>query len=220
MLTNVSPLSSYTYADIAFESISTESVRMVAQGDVFFSSLVMQQRIGNSKSENQWYPVSISQPTRLKMICSHDKLNSKWNCRSHKTVDILFTLPLSSVLTGGPIRIDTIFSYHNDSTSVEKNPDISHSKLHSMVTISPVDDNDILSNDFQVSDHSEGLLEIAQSSSIYVSHEKYIQAEILTAVRIMTLIVSIAFFVFWLWSMGIDGFLGLKADAPSSNGKI
>lgn len=222
-LTDVSPLSSYIYANINFNDLSSDSVSLVSQGHIYFSSVVMQKKLNDGHSLNtEWYPLSISQPSKLTLICDRELPESKWMCNSPRTVDVLFTLPLTSVLTGGPIRIDTIISYSdhissrkslilndaitNITTSVES-ATVIFSKIENQVELDNTDINTDISHPTKL------LREIASSSSFYVSHERYMQAKVLLVIRIGTIAVTSIFFLFWFWSIGVDGFFGIKTGA-------
>ena len=222
-ITNVPPLSTYLYADINFDDLSAESVALVSKGQVYSSSVVMQKRHNGGQSiDNKWYPVSISQPSKLEIVCNREEEKLKWSCNSPRNVDILFTLPLTSALTGGPVRIDTIMSYEKE-IPVEKASTLTNVISNMTKYIYPSNSSQVESTDesfinTDISDPNKILLELAQSSSYYVSHEKSVQTNILIAVRLGTLTTTFLFLLFWIWSIGFDGILGPKIGI--SKGKI
>lgn len=233
-LTNVPALTTYLFADITFDNLSTQSVSLVSEGRVYFSSMLMQKEI-NESPDGAWFPVFISEPTNLAMVCDSKKDDSTWSCSSPRNLDILFTLPGASILTGGTVRIDTIISFEENLT-VASNLTSVMSNITSFATSTKVFLNDKVDVDelshVDTSHPNRLLLEIAKSSSYYVSYRKAIQTKVLIAVRIGTILFSCFFIIFWLWSMGIDGFFGIKSgaccclfvrkchDAKLSNGKI
>ena len=216
-LKEVPALTTYLLADIKFKDLSAASVSLVSEGNVYFSSVVMQKERNTSPHSN-WYPILVSKPTELAMVCDNEKDDLNWSCISPRNVDIRFTLPGTTILTGGTIRIDSILTY-DENITVDKVPNASNvlSNITALATSTKVyskhaTDEENLSN-ADLSDPRKLLSEIAQSSSYYVSYRNPRQNEVLIAVRIGTLVLSCMFILFWLWSMGIDGFFGIQTGA-------
>lgn len=209
-------MSSYLYSDINFDNLSGESVALVSDGQVFVSSIVTQQTLNNrnlNTNATEWIPVSIQSPEKLVITCDNEDGKSTWNCKVPRNVNVHFNLPLTSLLTGGPIRIDTLLSFHPKeqtlSTSKVKN---ALTNFTSVGTSSKIANKEKLAN-ADTSAHNNILQELATSSSYHVSHEESLETKIMIGIRLGTIIFTSIFLYFWLWSMGIDGFFGIKTDA-------
>ncbi len=206
-------LSPFLYGDLTYSSLSSSSVSLVADGMVQFSTIVWQQKLDST--DGKWFPVSISIPRELSMLCekegdsSSSQADIRWQCKSPQNVDVLFELPENSVLTGGPVRVDTIISYALEALNMKKGIGMGRSKIIS----NRIEDTDIL----KASDRSRPediLLELATSVSYQFTCSSHFRTLVLVVVRIGCLILSIIFTCFWFWSMGVNGFFMIGECFP------
>uniref|UniRef100_A0A7S3PV14 Fungal lipase-type domain-containing protein n=1 Tax=Chaetoceros debilis TaxID=122233 RepID=A0A7S3PV14_9STRA len=229
-LQDVPVLSSFLYGDLTYESLSSESVSLVADGLVEYSTVVMQQQLGDDPAgDDKWFPVSFSKPNKLSMICERGRKSSRapfginkgegredigWKCQSPRNVDVLFYLMDSSFLTGGSLRVDTIIS-HSERPRNATIQDIPYATNMTVAlpsaksTVYSDHIEDLESTNISHADHSnpEALIaEIAQSVSYTFTHSSQLRTQVLISVRIACLLLSISFLIFWFWSMGVDGF--------------
>ena len=203
------------FRDLTYSSLSNASVSLVAEGRVRYSTIVLQQRLGDDPESNgEWFPVSVSRPSQLAMVCDRDENASsesdvRWRCESPRNVDVLFSLPDTAVLTGGVVRVDTIISHAPDDRSItlqlSKDTNKTLSTAGSKILSKHVGDEDVLSQADR-SIPAELLLEISQSASYQFTHSSELRSKVLIAVRIGCLLLSSLFIVFWFWCMGINGF--------------
>ena len=178
---NVPAMSSALYGDMKFTGLSSDAVSLVTKGSVLTSTAVFQRRIDdiddyasserNLKQEvhekgEQWFPVSISEPKRLEMVCKYYAKETNWNCTAPQTVDVLFSLPATAVLTGGDIRVDTIISYYPLRPYDSWNRRLS--KADDMASLAA---DDILSG-ADTSDPSGILKELSHASAYILRHQR------------------------------------------------
>ncbi len=242
-LVHIPVLSSYLYADIGFDNLPQSSVSLISKGAVFTSSIVMQKRpqklstqhdqsfyVGNADNIAEWFPVYVSDPVQLSLVCNRaddgnqSKSSSKFNCNSPRSVNLLFTQEGATYLAGGTVRIDTLFSHgrHKGSKSLslfsESNKDPSlfsnttNYATDSTIISGHVEDKEVLKN-ADIADTETLLDEIVKSSSFYVSHQRVVSGVVLVGVRIVLIVLTISFLIFWLWSIGINGFFGVNSGA-------
>ena len=193
-------LSTFMYGDVHFSPLSIESVRLLSKRLVHFSTVVMQQNLRNdTERDTEWFPVSRSKTRALAMICNRNESNSsavdldlQWSCESPHNIKVLFSLPDTSILTGGSVRVETIISLAADE-------DLQNS------TITKIEIMDALP-DPNVPDDGDFLMEIAQSASYQFTHTSNLRTTVLIWVRVCSLLLTMAFMWFWFWCMGIDGF--------------
>ena len=237
----VPAMSSFLYGDMTFTDLSSDAVALVTKGSVLTSTAVFQRRIddGDATStllgdgsltddgieEQEWFPVSISEPKRLDMVCRYGKeSDGKWNCTSPQTVDVLFSLPATAVLTGGDIRVDTIFSYYAarpydgwsrrlNATSVGSDRYESGYQDHRSLKSVRNDMVEDLLSEPDLS-HPEHLLgEIASASAYILRHQRPAYAELIVIVRIISLALSFVFSFYWVMRMGFVGVCCERRDA-------
>jgi hypothetical protein len=220
---DVSVFTTFLYGDVTYSSLTSASVSFIAEGLVEYSTVVLQQRLGKDPLlDTEWLPVSVSKPQPLSMVCDRDmdsapkEYSLLWNCKSPRIVDVLFSLPDTSILTGGPMRVDTVISRASQLTiSQKKKAQPSLSTVNRNNTTKPligsiiysnnVSDKDVLVNaDWTSPD--ELLLEIAHSASYKFTHSSELRTKVLIVIRIASLLLSITFICFWFWCMGINGF--------------
>jgi len=218
-ITDIPVLSDYLFADLNFNNISTVGVSLFTKGKIYQSSIIMQKEIGEDPtSDSKWFPISISKPKKLDPLCSRQEEGNMWSCSSPGNVDVIFSRPATSVLTGGPLRIDTLLSLISQPIKIPSNHSTILSNITELLMPSKVVSNDpddienILSH-ADISDPNHLLLNLARSASYYVTHRKGSLSKILIGIRLGTLIFTCIFMLSWLWSMGIDGFFGFKSDA-------
>eukprot|EP00557_Chaetoceros_sp_GSL56_P006505 CAMPEP_0176504310 /NCGR_PEP_ID=MMETSP0200_2-20121128/15861_1 /TAXON_ID=947934 /ORGANISM="Chaetoceros sp., Strain GSL56" /LENGTH=1635 /DNA_ID=CAMNT_0017903725 /DNA_START=200 /DNA_END=5107 /DNA_ORIENTATION=- len=208
-MNDISLFTTFLYGDVMYSSLTGASVSFIADGFVEYSTVVLQQ------DAMEWLPVSVSKPQPLSMVCnrgesnstSMDRRGSLWNCESPRLVDVLFSLPDTSILTGGAIRVDTIISHvvSQPMTSRTKLTSTTKPLVGSIIYSNNVSDKDELIN-ADWSSPQEFLMEIAHSSSYKFTHSSELRTTVLIVVRIASLLFSLIFICFWFWCMGINGF--------------
>ena len=212
---DVPAMSSFLYGDMEFTGLSSDAVSLVTKGSVLTSTAVFQRRIdddndyvsnernlrqeGREKDE-EWFPVSISEPKRLDMVCKYYAKKANWNCTAPQTVDVLFSLPATAVLTGGDIRVDTIFSYYPLQPY-----DIWNRRLSKTDEMSSLTADEILS-DADASDPGGILKELSRASAYILRHQRPAYAETIVIVRLISLTISFCFLVYWITKIGFTGF--------------
>jgi hypothetical protein len=222
-MNDVSVFTTFLYGDVTYSSLTSASVSFIAEGLVEYSTVVSQQPLGKDPLvDTEWLPVSMSKPQPLSMVCNHDldstskEYSLLWNCKSPRLVDVLFSLPDTSILTGGAIRVDTIISLATQTNVTEKKmvrPSLSIIKQNnatkplvgSIIYSNNISDRDELANADWTAPQ-ELLLEIAHSASYKFTHSSELRTKVLIVVRIASLFLSIIFICFWFWCMGINGF--------------
>ena len=218
-MTDVPVLSSFLYANVAFSSLSSTSVSLIADGSIHYSTVVLQQKWkADPFADKEWYPVSISKPSRLTMTCDRETDASlvsdvRWNCESRRNADMLFSLPDTAVLAGGAVRVDTILSFYKERDRTSALPLFVPSKNTTKASEETIEE----SNLSHAADYSipEGfLLEISRSASYQFTRASELRAKLLVFVRIVSLFLSILFIAFWFWSMGINGFFLIGECCP------
>lgn len=212
---DVPAMSSFLYGDMIFAGLSSDAISLVTKGSVLTSTAVFQRRIDDDddyasnernlrqevyKKDEEWFPVSISEPRRLDMVCNYYSKKTSWNCTSPQTVDVLFSLPATAVLTGGDIRVDTIFSYYPLRPYDSWNRRLS--KKGDMASLTA---DDILSG-ADTSDPSGILKELSRASAYILRHQRPAYAETIVIVRLISLTISFCFLVYWITKIGFTGF--------------
>ena len=207
-ITDVPVMSAFLYGDLLMGNLSNTSVSLISDEMVFYVNVLLQQPIESSPTDDKnWSPVSISRPEKLDIVCNNklEKFNETyWECSSPRNVDFLFSMPDTSILTGGAIRVDTMLSFvppqnQSDPVNVKSLQNLMTHEfgfLHGEV----VDMNTTITNP------DATLSEIAHSTSYMIKHSSSLKPKVVILVRILTLIINCGFIVFWFWSMGINGF--------------
>ena len=213
VITDFPVMSTFLYGDLLMSNLSSTSVSLVSDGAVTYFNVILQQPIGsNPDEEANWNPVSISKPRNLELVCKSKVSYSNetlWNCSSPRNVDVRFSRPDTSILTGGAIRIDTVLSYSHiqHQSSSDRG---SHVITGTIV-------NDLLFHEKQglteTGSNSTAILsDLAHSTSYLFTHSSSLKPKIVIIVRFFTLIINCGFIVFWFWSMGLNGFFGIESD--------
>eukprot|EP00563_Minutocellus_polymorphus_P012378 CAMPEP_0181066466 /NCGR_PEP_ID=MMETSP1070-20121207/25342_1 /TAXON_ID=265543 /ORGANISM="Minutocellus polymorphus, Strain NH13" /LENGTH=1404 /DNA_ID=CAMNT_0023147035 /DNA_START=41 /DNA_END=4255 /DNA_ORIENTATION=- len=207
---DVPAMSSFLYGDMTFTGLSNDAVALVTKGSVLTSTAVFQRRIDgdddvnngrrlSNKNDEEWFPVSISEPKRLDMVCKYYTKKSNWNCTAPQTIDVLFSLPATAVLTGGDIRVDTIFSYY------PLRPYDSWSRRLTNKSDNDLTADDILSGSDTSNPHSL-LVELSSTSAYILRHQRPAYAETIVIVRLVSLTISFCFLIYWVTTIGFVGF--------------
>jgi len=239
---DVPAMSSFLYGDMTFTDLSSDAVALVTKGSVLTSTAVFQRRFDDDDDvtstllgdnsltddgieEQEWFPVSISEPKRLDMVCRYGKLSDgKWNCTSPQTVDVLFSLPATAVLTGGDIRVDTIFSYYAarpydgwtrrlNAASADADRNESGYQDHRSLKSGRNDMVEDLLSEPDLSHPKQLLAEIATASAYILRHQRPAYAELIVIVRLISLALSFVFSFYWVMRMGFVGFCCERRDA-------
>jgi hypothetical protein len=211
-ITDVPVMSAFLYGDLLFDNLTSTSVSLISDGMVFYVNVVLQQPIGSSPVDDRnWHPVSISKPRNLDIVCNNEAGHfnkTHWKCSSPRNVDVLFSRPDTSILTGGAIRVDTLLSFvpPQNQTDQDRMKSLMRNKFGFLY-------GEDLKMNTTVSNPDVVLSEIAHSTSYTIIHSSSLKPKIVILVRILTLIINCAFIVFWFWSMGINGFFGAYSDA-------
>jgi len=200
---DVPAMSSFLYGDMTFTGLSSDAVALVTKGSVLTSTAVFQRRIDDNAESNknaeEWYPVSISEPKRLDMVCKYYSKKSAWNCNAPQIVDVLFSLPATAVLTGGDIRVDTIFSYY---------PLQPYDSWNRRLT--DKSDNDLTADDVlsgaDTSNPHRLLKQLSRTSAYILRHQRPAYAETIVIVRCVSLTISFCFLIYWIAKIGFIGF--------------
>jgi len=208
-------LSTFLYGDINYLPLSNESINLVSSGMVHFSTVVMQQQLRDDpKRDIEWFPVSRSNSKALAMVCGQENSTSvdsrlRWSCSSPRNIDLLFSLPEISILTGGNIRVDTIISLVDSeklqNSTLMKNIYLTQSAVSSTMNAKHLDDNGLLPQSSRTA-LNDLLMEIAQSASYEFSRPSDLRTTVLISIRICCLLLTVTFTCFWFWCMGVDGF--------------
>lgn len=211
---DVPTMSSFLYGDMTFAGLSSDAVSLVTKGYVLTSTAVFQRRFDDdddasseentrqkaNRNDEQWFPVSISEPKRLDMVCKYYSKEANWNCTSPQTVDVLFSLPATAVLTGGDIRVDTIFSYYPLRPYDSWNRRLSNKDGAESRTA------DEILSDADASDPRGILKELSRASALILRHQRPAYAETIVIVRLISLTISFCFLVYWIAKIGFTGF--------------
>lgn len=186
----VPALSTFLYGDLDYSSLSEKSLSMISTGEVYYSTIVMQQKLHDDAiRDSDWFPVYLSDPAPLTIECEdkerkeNSTLSERLHCKSPRSVNLYFAMPDTSILTGGNIRVDTIIKHIKNVTdmSLSGNEDL---------------DNSIM-------------LEFARSASYYITTPSEFSTKVLVAVRICAMFITALFMCFWFWCMGMNGFFFL-----------
>ena len=214
-ITGVSPMSTFFNGDVFFHGLSTDAVTVVAKGMVMVSTVVMQQ-IRDSAGE--WAPVFVARPERLSMACipnvAKEKQRapeSRWNCTSPRILDVIFSMPGTGILTGGELQVYLLYSsYDSSSATAQEFFQGSPPYRDKNGTESFVFDEsgaEAIHSQVKAGYNSDALLSHLVRSSLYTfEHESTTYAKVKISVRLLTLIVTFTFTLFWCWSLGIKGF--------------
>ena len=209
---NISPMSTFLIGDGCFDNVSTNVVALVARGMVLVSAVVLQ------RSPVEWTPVFVAKPVPLSMACIPNTVkgevpsfSSLWNCRSPRIVDVVFPMPGTLVLSDGELQVNVLYSPYdpavlNSMYSLGGSAPYKDKKGHESYVYYESSGANVIVSEKNVS-HSESLVShLVESSSYVIEHERRSYATVKISVRLLTLIVSFCFTVFWCWSLGCKGF--------------
>ena len=227
----VTSTSTFLFGDVLFENLPRSAVLdFVAEGNIFYSTVLFQKSKNHTTNENEWSPIYVSEPTRLPMVCTEQNHTATddstvvtnmehqkevlWDCQSPRLVNIVFSMPGTPVLTNNDVRVDTILSYF-DSPITNLDDLLLHSE-----TIT-----DQQNATFAAPTDPQSTLETIASSASYhdLEHRRSFFSKFAPNARIWTIIFTFSFFLFWCWSMGLKGFFAFTnkkngGNSESSNG--
>jgi hypothetical protein len=211
---NISPLSTFLHGDVHFQDLSTNVVSLVARGMVLVSAVILQR-----SSVVEWTPVFVAKPEPLSMACkpsaAHGELlpssSSLWNCSRPRIVDVVFPMPGTLVLSDGELQVNVLYSPYDPADlatkySAEDSAPYKDSKgRESFVYYESSGANAILS-ETNVSQPDSLVSHLVRSSWYVFEHESRSYATVRISARLLTLIFTFCFTVFWCWSLGCKGF--------------
>jgi hypothetical protein len=228
VMSNVPPTSQSLTGTLTVNNMSSNAVAMVARGSVLVSAIIFQRPspdddVATNKTLEYgfWSPVLILSSKRLDLFC---KLNGNpkkseiiaptWNCSSDHILEAFFSLPNTAVLMGGDIRVEILISYQKTKSD---SPIENHwlNKLGGNIGA----DDDYIVHDFNdqfdlseaekvlsfadVSHHQELLAELSTKSVYKFQHESIAYNNVVEATRMISLVVTIVFICYWMWSMSV-----------------
>ena len=213
-IVGVSPMSTFLNGDAFFNDLSTDVVAVIAEGMVMTSTIVLQQL---SEHAVDWAPVFVSKPERLSLACIPDvakheeaTTKSRWKCTSPRIVDVQFQMPGTGVLNGGELQVYLLYSsYDSSSASAQEFFHGSAPYKDANGTGSFVFDESgtvAVSTHDTVSAENDILHRIVRSSVYTFEHESTRYSRVKIAVRLLALVVTFVFTLFWCWSLGSKGF--------------
>jgi hypothetical protein len=170
------------------------------------------------RSPVEWMPVFVAKPEPLSMACIpntvHGQLpssSSLWNCSRPRIVDVVFPMPGTLVLSDGELQVNVLYSLYDPAVlatkySAEVSAPYKDTKGHeSFVYYESSGANAILSEK-NLSQPDSLVSHLVRSSCYVIEHESRSYATMKISTRLLTLIVSFCFTVFWCWSLGCMGF--------------
>ena len=226
VLSNVPPTSQSLTGTLTVNNLSSNAVAMVARGSVLVSAIIFQRPspdddVATNKTLEYgfWSPVLILSSKKLDLFCklNDDSQKSKiigptWNCSSGHIIEAFFSLPNTAVLMGGDLRIEILLSYQKTKSD---SPMENHWLNKRGGNIGA--DDDYVVHDFNdefdlseaekvlssadVSHHQELLAELSTKSVYKFQHESIAYNNLVEATRMISLVVTIVFICYWMWSM-------------------
>ena len=143
-----------------------------------------------------------------------------WNCSSRRIVDAFFSLPNAAVLTGGDLRVDILLSHHKTQTSLTEDLWLIERGGGGGGGVGGGGDDDYITFDYHRNSleltkaekilsladvsHAQDLLAELSNKSVYeLKHESVAFNHIVETVRIFALALTLSFFFYWWYCMGI-----------------
>jgi hypothetical protein len=204
---DVPPSSTFIRGDATFDYLSTKAVALVAQGMMIVSTVVLQRRRNPLLlQEENWIPVFTSRPDRLSLACrpTRPSLNATkslfWNCSTPRIVDMLESMPATTVLTREALRINVLYSYHESPATVWEEMDIDFNFVFADIAGAQE-----LFNAMNVSDPAELVRETAVSSTYTIEHQSFLASSVEVAMRSVSAVTTCIFILFWWWSISSKG---------------
>lgn len=209
----VSPLSTFLYGDAIFSHIPIEAVALVARGRVLVSAVILQR---NPETSSDWIPAFIAKPEPLSLHCMrehlsrHPSVNSRWTCTSPRTIDVLFQMPGTGIMSNEDVQVNVLYSLlprsYNPLKMSSTNDEDSVVESRPSFVYSETDDITKFISNVTALDPDDVLADLVQSSSYVVDHESSLYANVQWGVRLFTLTLTFVFTCVWCWCMGMKGF--------------
>ena len=212
-------ISNFIRGDAMFYGLSTDAVALVAKGMLESSVMVLQRDIGVSGNDpGEWTIMYVSAPKQISMACDKQDRSSrvsklsKWNCRSPRVLDVVFSMPETAVYAGGDVRIDILYSYrepipNREPITIESSSTIEYTHESTKGDVSYVYTSASGASSWFASINVTHPLfyvgEIVALSSYTLEYMSPLAVKVDTIVRITTFVGSFAFIVFWFYSMGM-----------------
>jgi hypothetical protein len=213
IIQSIPVISTFLHGDAMFYGLSTDAVALVAKGMLESSVVVLQRGIGVSGDDaEEWTIVYVSAPKQISMACDKQDRSSrvseasKWDCRSPRVLDVVFSMPETAVYAGGDVRINILYSYREPIT-IETSTTIDYSHESTKGDVSYVYTSASGASSLFASINVTHPLfyvgEIVTVSSYIMDYMSPLAVKVDTIVRITTFVGSFAFLVFWFYSMGM-----------------
>lgn len=206
IIPDIPPSSTFIRGDASFDCLSTNAVALVARGMVVVSTVVLQRgQIPSMPETREWTPVYTSKPDRLSLACHptlptlNATMSILWNCTAPRIVDMLESMPATAVLARTDLRVNVLYAYHE--SPVWEDMDFT------FVFVETVGAQDVL-NAANISNPLGLLREAALSAKYTVEHQSVRASKIEAYVRIVAIVATCIFIVFWSWSMGSRAYGG------------
>lgn len=195
--------SSFLQENIVYEMMTKQIASVLEREMIEYSTVVLQRPQEESPMEDDWQIILKTPSRKLQAICDQQNENfdpSIWSCKSPAILDIHFHSMDSHFLTGGSVRIDTVFSLASGNDSPVFNETIANEKV----------DDDLL------------LEHLVQSMTINIVHPSERITELLANVRIICIVISSIFLFVWFWCIGGNSFFGemLPCFVPSKKNEF
>jgi hypothetical protein len=216
IIQSIPVISTFIRGDAMFYGLSTDAVALVAKGMLESSVMVLQRELQrdivvSGDDVGEWTIMYVSAPKKISMACDKQDRSSrvseasKWDCRSPRVLDVVFSMPETAVYAGGDVRIDILYSYREPITIETSTLENSHESTKGDVSYVYTSASGA-SSLFAAINVTHPLFyvgEIVALSSYTLEYMSPLAVKVDTIVRITTFVGSFAFLVFWFYSMGM-----------------
>lgn len=203
IISTIPVIATYLYADAIYEGLSTEAVSFIAHGQLEAYVELYQQLPLSSNAENpDWTLLSVSEKKTVFMACEL-ATGKRWDCRTPRLVNALFSMPDTAVYAGGNVRLNILYSAEAKSELLDTRnttAKLLHVYTSDKSSFRPVSSMGI--------DRQHLVEEIVASSGYSIEHMSDLAVNVDTGVRLVTFATTLGFFFYWLYNMGVQSLFG------------
>jgi len=203
IISTIPVISTYLYADALYEGLSMEAVSLVAGGQLEASVELYQEIPLSSDNEKpDWTLLSVVKKKTVSMVCELGA-GKRWDCRTPRLVNVVFSMPDTAVFAGGNVRLNILYSAKTRNELLD-----TRNKTAESLHVYTSDKSAFRSVSSMDIDRLHLIEEIVASSGYSVEHMSDLAMNVDTGVRLITFAVTLVFFFYWLYNMGVKSLFG------------
>ncbi|CAJ1959140.1 unnamed protein product [Cylindrotheca closterium] len=204
IIATIPVIATYLYADALYEGLSTEAVSLVAHGQLEASvELYQEMPLSSDNGKHHWALLSVSEKKSVSMVCER-ATDNRWDCRTPRLANVVFSMPDTAVFGGGNVRLKILYSAKTENELLETTGDKTADPLYVYTN-----DKSAFRSVSKIGiDKLHLIEEIAASSGYSIEHVSDLAVNVDTGVRLITFAVTLAFFLYWLYNMGVKSLFG------------